>query len=138
MRTAGLKAISRFAYNFPQGGSYPYQDPDATRQQVLAHIAQLEPVLRKNADVIAYLEIGFVGAWGEWHSSTNKLVDPEPNSKINDASRAIVNCLLEALPQERMVAMRYPRYKQQLAGKHSARAVRSVQRQPKGADGRTQ
>jgi hypothetical protein len=118
LRTAGLKAIPRFAYNFPSGGNYPYQDPDATRPQVLAHIAQLEPILRENADVIAYLEMGFVGAWGEWHSSSNNLVDPEPNPKVNDASRALVNRLLEVLPKERMVAMRYPRYKQQLLGQN--------------------
>lgn len=116
LRQAGLKAIPRFAYTFPSGGSYPYQDPDAPLDRVLAHIGQLEPVLRDNADVIAYLELGFVGAWGEWHSSTNTLVDPEPDTGINDASRAIVARLLAALPQSRMVAMRYPRYKQELYG----------------------
>ncbi len=26
-RAAGLKVIPRFAYNFPQGGEYPYQEP---------------------------------------------------------------------------------------------------------------
>jgi len=114
---AGLKAIPRFAYNFPQGGSYPYRDPDAPLGQVLAHISQLEPLWRDNADVIAFVETGFVGAWGEWHSSTHALVDPEPSAQVNAASRAIVNRLLEALPKERMVAMRYPRYKQQLLGK---------------------
>jgi Domain of unknown function (DUF4832)/Domain of unknown function (DUF4874) len=113
-RGAGVKLIPRFAYNFPQSGSYPYKDPDATQSRVLAHIAQLEPVLKANADVIAYVEIGFIGAWGEWHSSTNNLVDPEPNTKVNDASRAIVKRLLEALPKTRMVAQRYPRYKQEL------------------------
>lgn len=114
-RQAGLKVIPRFAYTFPEGGSYPYQDPDAPLERVLAHIAQLEPVLRENADVIAFMELGFVGAWGEWHSSTNTLVDFE-NGKINDASKAIVKRILEALPSSRMVAMRYPPYKQQLYG----------------------
>lgn len=116
LRQAGLKAIPRFAYTFPTGGSYPYQDPDAPLSRVLEHIGQLEPLLRDNADVIAYMELGFVGAWGEWHSSTNKLVDPEPNAKVNDASKAIVAQLLKALPQNRMVAMRYPPYKQELYG----------------------
>lgn len=113
-REAGMKVIPRFAYNFPTGGTYPYQDPDAPRDRVLAHIAQLEPLLREYADVIAFMEIGFVGAWGEWHSSTNNLVNfPEG---INDNSRAIVARLLQALPPERMIAMRYTPYKQALYG----------------------
>jgi Domain of unknown function (DUF4832)/Domain of unknown function (DUF4874) len=113
-RDAGLKLIPRFAYNFPQGGSYPYQDPDAPLNRVLEHIAQLQPVLRDNADIISFMEVGFVGAWGEWHSSTNKLVNPDTG--INDASKAIVNRLLEALPNTRTIALRYPPHKQQLFG----------------------
>lgn len=114
VRDAGFKMIPRFAYNFPQGGEYPYQDPDAPLDRVLAHIQQLMPILRKNADVIAFMEIGFVGAWGEWHSSTNGLVDEDTG--LTDASRAIIEALLSALPAERMIAMRYLYYKMELYG----------------------
>lgn len=114
VREAGFKMIPRFAYNFPQGGEYPYQDPDAPLELVLEHISQLTPILRQNADVIAFMELGFVGAWGEWHSSTHLLVDE--NTGINERSEAIINALLEALPSDRMVAMRYPPYKQSLYG----------------------
>jgi Domain of unknown function (DUF4832)/Domain of unknown function (DUF4874) len=55
-----------------------------------------------------------VGAWGEWHSSTNKLVNAD--TSINDASKAIVNRLLEALPKNRMLALRYPPHKQAMFG----------------------
>lgn len=113
-REAGIKVIPRFAYNFPEGGTYPYPDPDAPRDRVLEHIAQLEPILREYADVIAFMEIGFVGAWGEWHSSTNNLVSEQTG--INDNSRAIIDRLLLALPPERMIAMRYPPYKLDLYG----------------------
>lgn len=113
-RSAGIKTIPRFAYNFPLGGEYPYQDPDASLEQVLRHLEQLTPLIRANSDVIAFMEIGLVGAWGEWHSSTNQLVDPELGQ--NDSSRAIVNSLLTILPAERMIAMRYPRHKQDLYG----------------------
>jgi hypothetical protein len=113
-RQAGLKVIPRFSYNFPTGGEWPYQDPDAPLDRVLAHIGQLEPLLRENADVIAFMEIGFVGAWGEWHSSTNRLVEhPEG---LNTSSHAIIDRLLLALPPERMIAMRYPPYKRALYG----------------------
>jgi hypothetical protein len=112
-REAGMKVIPRFAYNFPEGGEYPFQDPDATLERVLAHIDQLKPILQTYSDVIAFMETGFVGAWGEWHSSTNKLVDED---SINARSEAIVAQLLDALPADRMVAIRYPSYKQQLYG----------------------
>ncbi len=117
VRGARLKMIPRFAYNFPQGDEYPYQHPDAPLDIVLAHIAQLTPILQNNADVIAFMEIGFVGAWGEWHSSTNHLVDEQTG--INANSQAITTALLQALPQNRMIAMRYPPYKQQLYGDQS-------------------
>ncbi len=114
IRTAGLKVIPRFAYNFPMSGEYPYRDPDAPLDQVLAHIDQLQPVLARNADVIAFMEVGFVGAWGEWHSSTNGLIDEETG--INAASSTIVERLLDALPLSRMLALRYAPHKMQLYG----------------------
>jgi hypothetical protein len=114
VREAGLNVIPRFAYNFPIGGRYPYHDPDAPLERVLSHIDQLQPLLREYADVITFMEIAFVGAWGEWHSSRNHMVDEETG--INDNSRAIIDRLLQALPPERMVAIRYPPYKQQLYG----------------------
>lgn len=111
-RAAEVKVIPRFAYNFPIGGEFPFTDPDAPLSQVLAHIEQLRPLLIAHADVIAFMEAGFVGAWGEWHSSTNVLVDP--NTGLNASSIAIIDALLEALPANRMIAMRYLPHKRQL------------------------
>ncbi|HEY9827055.1 MAG TPA: DUF4832 domain-containing protein, partial [Stenomitos sp.] len=56
-----------------------------------------------NADVIAVLQAGFIGAWGEWHSSANGL-----DSRANRAK--ILKALLAALPQNRMVQIRTPGY----------------------------
>jgi len=99
VRAGGVKVILRFAYNF---GPYPDSEPDASREQILRHIAQLTPVLQANGDVIAWMEAGFVGAWGEWHTSTHGLhADPE-------AKLAIVDALLAALPGDRMIQLRYP------------------------------
>jgi Domain of unknown function (DUF4832)/Domain of unknown function (DUF4874) len=105
-REAGIKVIPRFAYNF---GMFP----DASLDRVLAHLEQLKPVLQKNADVIAFMEAGFVGAWGEWHSSTNNLMT---NGNVNDASRAIVEKELAILPTTRMIALRTPSYKFAITG----------------------
>ena len=105
-RASGLKIIPRFAYNFGM-------DPDASKDQIFAHIDQVAPILRRNSDVIAFLEAGFVGAWGEWHDSTSNLLD---NGAINAASRAIADKLLAVMPTNRMVAMRYPSHKRALTG----------------------
>lgn len=98
IRDAGLKAIIRFAYN---EGPYPDSEPDATKAQILRHIEQLTPLLQMNADVIAWMEAGFIGAWGEWHTSTNGL------DNLSD-KKEILMALLKALPENRMAQVRYP------------------------------
>jgi Domain of unknown function (DUF4832)/Domain of unknown function (DUF4874) len=106
-REAGMKLVVRFAYNYPMGG------PDAALGQVLRHIKQLQPVLTKNSDVIAYLEAGFVGCWGEWHHSSNGLSNDGPPNEgyLTVPQRQIIDALLLAMPPERMIAMRYPNQK---------------------------
>ncbi len=98
IRDAGIKAIIRFVYN---RGPFPDAEPDASKEQILRHIEQLTPLLQNNADVIAWLEAGFIGAWGEWHTSTNGL------DNIED-KREILFALLKALPVTRTVQVRYP------------------------------
>ena len=97
IREAGLKAIIRFAYN---EGPYPDSEPDASKAQILRHIEQVTPLLQRNADVIAWVEAGFIGAWGEWHTSTNGL------DNITD-KRDILMALVTAIPN-RYVQVRYP------------------------------
>jgi len=97
-RGAGIKVILRFMYN----SSF---SADASRTQILAHLTQLAPLLAANADVISVMQAGFIGAWGEWHGSTNGL--------DNDADRtAILNALLAALPSDRTVQVRTPMFKE--------------------------
>lgn len=133
VRQAGLKVIPRFAYNFPLEGEYPYAQPDAPLDLVLLHIDQLQPILHANSDIIAFMETGFVGAWGEWHSSTNHLVDEEAG--ITDASRRIIERLMVALPAHRMIAMRYPPYKRQLYGESPTTLEESLQQTDKARMG---
>lgn len=99
LRRGGVKVVLRFSYNF---GPYPNSEPDASLEQILRHIEQVKPVLQKNADVIAWLHAGFIGAWGEWHSSTHGL-DRDPNAK-----RRILEALADALPPDRFILLRYP------------------------------
>ena len=102
VRAAGLKLILRFSYNF---GPYPDSEPDAPKDRILGHIAQLAPILADEADVIAVVQAGFIGAWGEWHTSTNGLLD-DPQDKYD-----ILEALLGVLPDSRTVQLRYPPYK---------------------------
>lgn len=107
VRNGGLKLILRFAYNF---GPYPDSEPDATKTWVLRHIEQVGPILRDNADVITVMQAGFIGAWGEWHSSTNGLLD-NYRDKYD-----ILEAILDELPPERMVQLRYPGHKREEYG----------------------
>ena len=108
VRGAGLKVIPRFMYNF---GPYPRSEPDASEEQIVAHLAQLAPVLEANGDVLLLLQGGFVGAWGEWHSSTHRL------DRDQKAKRRILDALLAAVPRDRMVALRFPTDIDDLVGK---------------------
>jgi hypothetical protein len=106
IRRSGCKCILRFAYSSNLGES------DAPLDKVLWHIEQLQPVLLANADVIAVVQAGFVGAWGEWHGSTNNL-------EIENAVRSIAGQLLDALPESRCIQVRTPRYKRMILGNDS-------------------
>lgn len=97
-RKGGVKLFLRFAYNFE------WEGPDARRDIILSHLDQLKPVLEKNKDVIAFMEAGFIGSWGEWHHSTNGLDN-------SGDRRTILNKILSVLPTDRMVAVRVPTYK---------------------------
>ena len=80
-RAAGVKLILRFAYrpNANYEGEPVYRDP--TRSTILQHLDDLKPVLQAHAGVIAYVDAGLLGPWGEWHSATPNNSDKDP---IND------------------------------------------------------
>ena len=104
IRKAGLKCIIRFAYSESIG------EPDAPLNIVLMHIGQLKPILQANYDIIAVMQAGFIGAWGEWHSSTNGLDNVSDRRKILFAE-------LDALPKVRMVQLRTPHFKEEIFGR---------------------
>ena len=108
MRAAGVKGIIRFAYT--KRSSPPYGD--ATPERVLAHIKQLAPVLKGNSDVIAVVQAGFIGAWGEWYYTDHfSEMLGAPTAADWDNRKALVYALLEALPENRAVQLRTPQIK---------------------------
>jgi hypothetical protein len=100
LRANGLKALLRFAYEKEMG-----QERGPSLETILGHMDQLAPVVRENSDVIFVLQAGFVGAWGEWHSSAHRLEQDPAN-----LARVIAR-LLDMLPPDRMTQVRVPKYK---------------------------
>jgi len=99
IRDAGIKCVLRFAYTDDMAGT------DAPLSIVKQHLDQLKPVFEENKDVIAFVQAGFIGAWGEWHSSSNGLATV-------DNEREVLSKLLSVLPVEIMVQVRTPGSKQ--------------------------
>jgi hypothetical protein len=65
---SGKRLLVRFVYNLGPIGPSARDVPSAL---ILTHIDQLAPVLLKHQDLVFALEAGFLGTWGEWHSSTS-------------------------------------------------------------------
>jgi hypothetical protein len=103
VRKTGLKTTVRFKYN--DGAGYPHC-LEASKSQMLQHIAQLGPVLQKYADVIVSYEAGFAGCWGEFGNG----------SSLTTADKAqIIAAMLASLPS-RMVQVRTPDQKASIYG----------------------
>lgn len=105
LRENGAKCILRFSYSDSEN-EYPW---DATWEWMQIHIQQLKPILNEYADVIALMEAGFVGVWGEWYYTENYVFEP---SRYKYAARIkVLDALLDALPCDRFVNVRTPMYK---------------------------
>lgn len=116
VRAAGLKCILRFAYTdqLPANEQPPFGD--ATKEQIMAHIDQLEPLIQANADVIAVLQAGFIGVWGEWYYTDHFVDDPATPWVISPEQYAnrleVLQRLLDMMPSVHPVQIRYPHGKQ--------------------------
>jgi Domain of unknown function (DUF4832)/Domain of unknown function (DUF4874) len=108
IRKAGMKTTLLFSYDFSAGGQ------DASTAQIKRHTEQLRPVLAANADLIPFMRAGFIGAWGEWHSSQsgNSCGYNAPATATcaqADANRAIIrDALLANMPATTQIGFRYP------------------------------
>src|SRR4026209_2433183 len=109
LRAQGFKGIVRFAYT--QDTTRPFNEP--TKARILEHIGQLAPLLRRNRDVIAVLQQGFIGAWGEGYYTDVFSTAGQAFTAQNWTNRAdVLNAVLAATPKERMVQVRVPQQKQ--------------------------
>jgi hypothetical protein len=107
LRELGMKAVLRFAY---EGDFMGRAATGPTEADIRRHTQQLKPFLEANKDVILVVQAGFIGAWGEWHSSAHGLENSEATK------RNILQWICEMTPNGRMVQVRIPAYKNLLQG----------------------
>ena len=104
VRQSGFKLILRFRYS---------DKGDAPWNVITSQIEQLTPLIRENADVIAVLQAGFLGRWGEWHcwQASGECHDGATEKKY------VLDKLLAALEGTGVpVAVRYPPEKARYLG----------------------
>jgi len=110
-RKNGFKCVLRFSYTVDETKvDDKYQD--ASPEIWKKHLEQLKPVMTRNADVIAVVQCGFIGVWGEWYYSSQGI-----GTKIPKETRAnLINQLLDAVPASRAIQIRTPQFKKTYMG----------------------
>jgi hypothetical protein len=97
--------ILRFAYTTSTTGD------DAPLSRVQSHLDQLAPYLSSNKDVIAVMQAGFIGAWGEWYYTQNFGNAGTVTSTDWANRKAVTDKLLSVVPSTRMIQLRTPKFK---------------------------
>ena len=90
-RKNGCMVAMRFRYD-----ANGHDDPEpASFEQVLAHVSQIKQshILDENADILAFVESGFVGKWGEQHGG--KYTDLYHKAQLLDA---MLDCVPDSVP----------------------------------------
>lgn len=103
-RSHGSSVIVRFAYDRFEGLSNMEPDMDG----ILRHISQLQPFFERNKDIILAVESGFVGQYGEQHSS--EIVSPSYSKTTQKTIHTLVQALLETVPSPITVSVRRPTF----------------------------
>lgn len=104
LRENGLKAILRSAYGFHDVSKYS----DAQSIDIIkGHLLQMKSILNENKDVILTLQAGFLGPWGEWHSSNLGEDRGKPTAPLINE---ILVALSDAIPQPISIAIRRPSF----------------------------
>ncbi len=99
----GLQVILRTAYGFES--SDKYKDP-IDIELVKKHIAQIAPIIN-NSNTVLCVQAGFLGPWGEWHSSNLLTSDERSNTLVRNE---LLTCLLKNLNSKVVVDVRRPRF----------------------------
>ena len=102
MRGAGVKVVLNFAYM--DGKANFSADPEPlTLDLIYGHIAQLAPVVHRNADVVHALQAGFIGNAGEWAHDIRGFT-----KNATGLATMVARELYTLLPPDRAVLVRRP------------------------------
>lgn len=100
-RKYDIQIVFRAAYGFDP----KYKDPEDI-DKIYTHIKQIAPILNANKDVILSVQAGFIGPWGEWHSSKFFTGNGEEVKVRNQ----ILSVLLDNLNEDIIINVRRPRF----------------------------
>ncbi len=101
-RSYGLNVIFRAGYDFDGAGS-----PEPKSLSIISgHIAQLKPIFYEFEDILYCVQAGFLGPWGEWHTSYYGNGDV-PSL---EARTTVLNALMDAVPKSRQIQIRQPNF----------------------------
>ncbi|KAL3883904.1 hypothetical protein ACJMK2_030134, partial [Sinanodonta woodiana] len=115
VKAAGVLAILRFSYTVIYNNAPPYGD--ANKMTILSHIESLKPIFRDYQGVVAVLQAGFIGVWGEWYYSDNFGVPGNGLSAQNLQDRKdVLEALIAAVPETIPIEVRTPSYKYSIYG----------------------
>lgn len=112
VREAGFKVVPRFIY------LWGMTTRDADESFTVRHLEQLQPLLERNKDIIAWVQPGLFGGCGEGQSSEHGQVVGFPQ-RLTEKGVRIYKKVLQVVPKERMVTFRFPRYKWDFFGWNS-------------------
>lgn len=111
-RKGGVKLVIRFSYKHASTPKFQPPYNDAPLAIVKGHLGQLAPIFKKNADVIALAQLGFIGLWGEGYY-TDYYGIPGSQTEQNVIDRVeLLDAYLKALPAPLIVQVRHPTMKQ--------------------------
>ena len=96
IRKNNLNVIIRFSYDTDgEKGTEP-----KSFETIKKHVKQLSSFFEKNKDIISTVEAGFIGPWGEMHSSQQYQAD--------NYYKELIETLLDSTPDEIKVNVRKP------------------------------
>lgn len=98
----GMAAVVRTAYHF---GSDVYYEPESF-DRVLTHAGQVSEVIKDYADTVLAVQAGFIGPFGEWHSS----IYMEKDEEDVPYRIRLLEVLLDSLPETIPVNVRRPMF----------------------------
>ena len=111
VRSAGMKCVMLIGYDIYSGTGN-----DDTAANISTHLSQLGPILKANADVIAYSKAGFIGAYGEWWGSqhnnscfgSGSSISGCPNATAAANRMTVRDALMAAFHPYTQIEFRYP------------------------------